>query len=49
MADSDFRIKNSLNNDTTISDGENAQATGPLAIATGKTLTIQTGGRVSII
>lgn len=45
-----FRVNaNTLNNDTTIATGENAQATGPLTVASGKTLTIQTGARVSIV
>lgn len=45
-----FRVNaDTLNNDTTIVSGENAQATGPLTVAVGKTLTIQSGGRVSIV
>ena len=45
-----FRVNaNTLNNDTTIATGENAQATGPLTVASGKTLTIQTGARVAIV
>lgn len=45
-----FRVNaNTLNNDTTIATGENAQATGPLTVASGKTLTIQTDARVSIV
>lgn len=45
-----FRVNsNTLNYNTTISSGENAQATGPIAIASGITLTVQTNGRVSII
>ena len=45
-----FRVNaNTLNNDTTIATGENAQATGPLSVASGKTLTIQTGARVAIV
>ena len=45
-----FRVNaNTVNFDTTIAAGENAQATGPIAIASGKTLTVQTNGRVSII
>ena len=49
-ANSLFRINaNSMTADITISTGENAQVTGPLTIATGKTLIVQTGGRVAII
>ena len=45
-----FRINaNSLNTDTVVAAGENAQATGPLVIANGVTLTVDTGGRVAII
>ena len=45
-----FRVNaNTMNYDATIVSGENAQATGPLAIALGKTLTVQTGARVSIV
>ena len=45
-----FRVNaNTLNNSTTIASGENAQATGPLTIASGITLTVSTGGRVSIV
>ena len=45
-----FRVNaDTLNNDTTIVTGENAQATGPLTVASGKTLTVQTGARVSIV
>ncbi len=45
-----FRINAQiLSNDTTINADENAQATGPLAILAGKTLTVAVGGRVSII
>lgn len=45
-----FRVNaNSLNYDTTISTGENAQATGPITVAPGITLTIQSGARVSIV
>lgn len=45
-----FRVNaNTLNNNTTFVAGENGQATGPLAIAAGVTLTIETGARVSIV
>lgn len=45
-----FRVNaNTLNNNTTFVAGENAQATGPLTVASGITLSIQTGARVSII
>lgn len=45
-----FRVNaNTLNYNTTISSGENAQATGPLAVASGITLTISSGARVSIV
>jgi hypothetical protein len=45
-----FRVNaNTLNNSTTVASGENAQATGPLTIGTGITLTVSTGGRVSIV
>ncbi len=45
-----FRVNaNTLNNNTTFPAGENAQATGPISVATGITLTIQTGARVSIV
>ena len=48
-ANSLFRINaNTMTADITISPGENAQVTGPLEIQSGKTLTIQTGARVSI-
>lgn len=44
-----FRVNaNTLSYDTTIASGENAQATGPLAIASGITLTISSGARVAI-
>lgn len=45
-----FRVNaNTLNYNTTIATGENASATGPLAVADGITLTVQSGARVSII
>jgi hypothetical protein len=45
-----FRInEQTLNTDTTIDADENASATGPLAIATGVTLTVTTGGNLSIV
>lgn len=45
-----FRVNaNTLNNNTTIEAGENAQATGPIAVAAGITLTVETGARVSIV
>lgn len=45
-----FRInEQTLNTSTTIDADENASATGPLAIATGVTLTITTGGSLSIV
>lgn len=45
-----FRVNaNTLNNNTTIAAGENAQATGPIAVAAGITLTVETGARVSIV
>ena len=45
-----FRVNaNTLNNSTTVASGENAQATGPLTIGAGITLTVSTGGRVSIV
>ena len=45
-----FRINaNTLSNNVTIAAGENAQATGPVAVQNGFTLTVLTGGRVSII
>lgn len=45
-----FRVNaNTLNTNTTFVAGENGQATGPLTIAAGMTLTIETGARVSII
>lgn len=45
-----FRVNaNTLNYNTTIAAGENAQATGPISVNTGITLTISPGARVSII
>lgn len=45
-----FRInEQTLNTSTTIDADENANATGPLAIATGVTLTVTTGGNLSIV
>jgi hypothetical protein len=45
-----FRVNaNTLNFNTTIATGENAQATGPIAIASGITLSVSTGARVSIV
>lgn len=45
-----FRINaNSITQNITIAAGENAQATGPVVIAPGYILTIQTGGRAVII
>jgi hypothetical protein len=45
-----FRINaNTLSNNVTIAASDNAQVTGPLSIGTGFTLTVSTGGRVSII
>ena len=45
-----FRVNaQSLTADTTIDADENASATGPLAIASGVTLTVTTGGSLSII
>ena len=45
-----FRInEQGLNTSTTIDADENASATGPLAIATGVTLTVTTGGNLSIV
>ena len=49
-ANSLFRINgNTMLVDVTIASGENAQVTGPLTVQSGKTLTIQTNGRVAII
>jgi hypothetical protein len=45
-----FRVNaNTLNYNTTFAAGENASATGPIAVAGGVTLTVQTGARVSIV
>jgi hypothetical protein len=45
-----FRInQQTLNTSTTIDADENASATGPLAIATGVTLTVTAGGNLSIV
>lgn len=45
-----FRInEQELNTDVTIDADENASATGPLAVATGVTLTVTTGGNLSIV
>jgi hypothetical protein len=45
-----FRInEQTLNASTTIDADENASATGPLTIATGVTLTVTTGGNLSIV
>ena len=45
-----FRInEQTLNTDTTIDADENASATGPLAVASGVTLTVTTGGNLSIV
>ncbi len=45
-----FRVNaNTLNFNTTFAAGENAQATGPINIASGITLTIDSGARVSIV
>jgi len=45
-----FRVnEQTLNTSTTIDADENASATGPLAIATGVTLTVTTGGNLSIV
>ena len=45
-----FRVNaDVVNNDVTFASGENASATGPITVATGKTITIQPGARVSII
>lgn len=45
-----FRVNaNTLNTSTTFVAGENGSATGPITIASGITLTIQTGARVSIV
>ena len=45
-----FRVnEQTLNTSTTIDADENASATGPLAIATGVTLTVTAGGNLSIV
>lgn len=45
-----FRINaNTMTADITIAAGENAQATGPLVVQSGITLSVATGGRISII
>jgi hypothetical protein len=45
-----FRINNkTLTEDVTIASTENASATGPLAVATGKTLTVASGGTLAVI
>tara|TARA_R100000742_G_C4251468_1_gene69754 strand:- start:415 stop:894 length:480 start_codon:yes stop_codon:yes gene_type:complete len=45
-----FRInEQTLNSDVTIDATENASCTGPLAVASGKTITITTGGNLSIV
>lgn len=45
-----FRVNaNTLNTSTTFVSGENGTATGPITIASGITLTIQSGARVSIV
>ena len=45
-----FRInEQTLNTNTTIDADENASATGPLAVAAGVTLTVTTGGNLSIV
>jgi hypothetical protein len=45
-----FRVNaNTLNFNTTIAAGENAQATGPIAVAAGITLTVASGARVAIV
>ena len=45
-----FRInEQTLNSDVTIGATENASCTGPLAVASGKTITITTGGNLSIV
>jgi hypothetical protein len=45
-----FRInEQTLNSDVTINADENASCTGPLAVATGATLTVTAGGNLSIV
>ena len=49
-ADGIFRVNNqTLSNDTTILATENASATGPLTIASGVTLNVNSGGSLAII
>jgi hypothetical protein len=45
-----FRVnQQTLSTSTTIAADENAVATGPLAVATGVTLTVAAGGNLSIV
>ena len=45
-----FRVnEQTLNTNTTVDADENANATGPLAIASGVTLTVTSGGNLSIV
>jgi hypothetical protein len=45
-----FRVNaNTLSFNTTIAAGENASATGPISVAPGITLTVESGARVSIV
>ncbi len=45
-----FRVNDqTLNTNTTIDADENANATGPLAVASGVTLTVTNGGNLSIV
>lgn len=45
-----FRVNgNTLNYNTTFAAGENAHATGPITVASGITLTVDSGARVSIL
>lgn len=45
-----FRMHaNTLSANVTVYSGNNAVAVGPISVITGKTLTIQTGARVSIV
>lgn len=45
-----FRINgNTLSTNTTIETGENVSCAGPLTVANGVTLTVQTGARVAIV
>ena len=49
-ADGIFRVNNqTLSNDTTILATENASATGPLSVASGVTLNVNSGGNLTII